>query len=342
MKATIKEVARLANVSVATVSNVLNQTKRVSPETVKRVEDAVKKLNYQINPLARNFRKGESKLIGFVVCDLSNYFFQDIALGLEKRLSRYGYRPILIDSKENKLTEIENVRNLLAGSIDAFIIAPTTEDCSYLKLMLEQNPVPVVFVDRKPVGYESDLVLSSNEQGGYDAVMHLISRGHKDIAFIGSRFDSTMVERAAGYKRALVESGIPVNANYIRYGEGLSLPHKELRYGSIYQHTLDLVTNYPVTALFVGNNMATIGAYSCLKEHKIRVPEDLAFITFDDSFWLTLTTPAISAIAQQPEKIGDLAGKMVYQRLCDVKNKVNRESQLVRIDTMLVARTSSM
>ncbi len=341
MKATIKEVARLANVSVATVSNVLNQTKRVSPETVKRVEDAVKKLNYQINPLARNFRKGESKLIGFVVCDLSNYFFQDIALGLEKRLSRYGYRPILIDSKENKLTEIENVRNLLAGSIDAFIIAPTTEDCSYLKLMLEQNPVPVVFVDRKPVGYESDLVLSSNEQGGYDAVMHLISRGHKDIAFIGSRFDSTMVERSAGYKRALVESGIPVNANYIRYGEGLSLPHKELRYGtSISTHW----TSSPISCHcpFCRNNMATIGAYSCLKEHKIRVPEDLAFITFDDSFWLTLTTPAISAIAQQPEKIGDLAGKMVYQRLCDVKNKVNRESQLVRIDTMLVARTSSM
>lgn len=342
MKATIKEVARLANVSVATVSNVLNQTKRVAPETAKRVEEAVKKLNYQINPLARNFRKGESKLIGFVVCDLSNYFFQDIALGLEKRLSRYGYRPILIDSKEDKLTEIENVRNLLAGSIDALVIAPSTEDCSYLNLMLEQNPVPVVFVDRKPLGYESDLVLSSNEQGAYDAVMHLISKGHTQIAFIGSRYDSTMVERAAGYKRALVEAGLPVNANYIRYGEGLALPYKELRYGSIYQHTLDLVTNYPVTALFVGNNMATIGAYACLTERKIRIPEDLAFITFDDSFWLTLTNPTISAVAQQPEMIGDIAGKMIYQRLLDVKSKVDREPQLVRVDTMLVARASSM
>ncbi len=340
MKSSIKEVAYLAGVSVATVSYVLNGTKKVRKETEKRVMDAVQKLHYQVNPLARNLRKGESKLIGFVVCDLSNYFFQDIYLGLEKRLAEYGYRALMIDSKEDKNTEIENVRNLLASSVDALIIAPTTEDCSYLKLMLAQNPIPVVFVDRKPIGFESDLVLSANEEGGYEATKHLISRGHREIAFVGSRFDSTMGERLNGYRRALREEGIPVNANYIRFGESISVSQRDLRYGAIYKHTLDLITNYKITAIFSGNNLATIGAFSCLMKLGIKVPNDIAFITFDDSFWLTMTTPALSAIAQNPDLIGDNAGKMIYERLIDSRNDISRTNELVRIPTQLIVRDS--
>ncbi len=340
MKSSIKEVAYLAGVSVATVSYVLNGTKKVRKETEKRVMDAVQKLHYQVNPLARNLRKGESKLIGFVVCDLSNYFFQDIYLGLEKRLSEYGYRALMIDSKEDKNTEIENVRNLLASSVDALIIAPTTEDCSYLKLMLAHNPIPVVFVDRKPIGFESDLVLSANEEGGYEATKHLISRGHREIAFVGSRFDSTMGERLNGYRRALREEGIPVNANYIRFGESISVSQRDLRYGAIYKHTMDLLTNYKITAIFSGNNLATIGAFSCLMKLGIKVPDDIAFITFDDSFWLTMTTPALSAIAQNPDLIGDNAGKMIYERLIDSRNDISRTNELVRIPTQLIVRDS--
>lgn len=340
MKSSIKEVAHLAGVSVATVSYVLNGTKRVRPETEKRVMDAVQKLNYQVNPLARNFRKGESKLVGFVVCDLSNYFFQDIYLGVEKRLAQYGYRAILIDSKEDKNIEMENVQNLLASSVDALIIAPTTEDCSYLKLMLTNNPIPVVFVDRKPTGFESDIVLSTNEQGGYEATQYLISKGHQHIAFIGSRYDSTMAERSEGYKRAIRESGLAINANYIRYGDSISVSQRDLRHGSIYKHTLDLITHYPITAIFSGNNLATVGSFSCLMERNIKIPNEIAFITFDDSFWLTLTKPNLSAIAQNPDQIGDIAGKMVYERLTDAHKSINRPYQMVRIPTQLIARNS--
>lgn len=340
MKSSIKEVAHLAGVSVATVSYVLNGTKHVRPETEKRVMDAVKKLNYQINPLARNFRKGESKLIGFVVCDLSNYFFQDVALGLEKRLARYGYRPILIDSKESKNIEMENVRNLLASSVDGFIIAPTTEDCSYLKLMLANHPIPVAFVDRKPLGFESDLVLSENEEGAYQAVKFLISKGHREIGFVGSRLDSTMGERAEGYRKALREAGISVNANLIRFGDNLSLSQKELRHGTIYRHTLDLIEHHHITALLSGNNLATAGAFSYIMESKISVPDELAFITFDDSFWLTMTTPSLSAVAQDPDMIGDIAGKMIYERLMDNRNDVERPYQMVRVSTQMIIRGS--
>ncbi|WP_422479125.1 LacI family DNA-binding transcriptional regulator [Pleomorphochaeta sp. DL1XJH-081] len=340
MKSSIKEVAHLAGVSVATVSYVLNGTKHVRPETEKRVMDAVKKLNYQINPLARNFRKGESKLIGFVVCDLSNYFFQDVALGLEKRLARYGYRPILIDSKEDKNIEMENVRNLLASSVDGLIIAPTTEDCSYLNLLLANHSIPVAFVDRKPTGYDSDLVLSANVDGAYEAVKYLIAKGHRKIAFVGSRLDSTMDERAEGFRKALREAGIPVNANFIRFGDNLSLSPKELRHGAIYRHTLDLVTNHGITALLSGNNLATTGAFSCLMEMKVKIPQELAFITFDDSFWLTMTTPSLSAVAQDPDNIGEIAGRMIYERLMAARNNVQRPNQMVRVQTQLIIRGS--
>ncbi len=340
MKSSIKEVAHLAGVSIATVSYVLNGTKRVRPETEQRVMDAVQKLQYQINPLARNFRKGESKLIGFVVCDLSNFFFQEIALGLEQCLTQYGYRPILIDSKEDKQIEMENIRNLLASSVDGLIIAPTSEDCSYLKLMLANHPVPVVYVDRKTIGYDSDLVLSANEEGGYQAVKNLISKGHREIAFVGSRLDSTMVERSDGYRRALQEAGIPVNANYIRYGDSISVPQRNLRYGAIYKHTLDLLTNYKITAIFSGNNLATVGAFNCLMELNIKIPEDVAFITFDDSFWLTLTTPSLSAIAQKPEEIGQVAGKMMYERIMNKRKNISKPFQRKRIPTQIILRGS--
>ncbi len=339
MKSSIKEVAHLAQVSIATVSYVLNGTKRVKPETEKRVMDAVKKLNYQVNPLARNLRKGESKLVGFVVSDFGNYFFQDIARGLEGMLAAAGYRLILIDSKEQKEIEIENVKNMIAQAVDALVIAPTTADCSYLSLLLANNEVPIIFVDRRPEGFESDIVLSTNEQGSYEAVKALTDRGHTNIAFMGSRRDSTMLERLHGYTRALEDAQIPINANYIRFGNHESVSQRTLRHGVMYHHTFDLLSNHNITAIFSGNNMATVGVFSCIKETNLKVPEDLAFITFDDSFWLTMTSPAIAAVAQNPEEMGKVAGNLVIERLRRGHDE-EYSHQEIRIATRLIIRGS--
>jgi len=340
MKSSIKEVAHLAGVSIATVSYVLNGTKKVRPETEQKVLDAVKKLNYHVNPLARNLRKGESKLVGFVVSDLSNSFFQDIALGLETQLAKEGYRFILMDSKEQKETEIENIKNLIAGAVDALVIAPTSEDCSYLQFLLSNNPIPVTFIDRRPEGYDTDVVLATNEQGSYDAVKVLTDRGHTQIAFLGSRNDSTMKERLNGYRRALIDAGISINANYIRFGNHESVSQRSLRHGVMYHHTFDLISNYNITAIFSGNNLATVGVFSCIKETNLKVPQDIAFITFDDSFWLTMTTPAIAAIAQNPEEMGRVAGKLVLDRLLANKQHLENAFQEVRIPTQFILRGS--
>lgn len=339
MKSSIKEVARLAGVSVATVSHVLNNTKNVRPATRQRVEEAVGKLNYQINPIARNLRKGESKMIGFVVSNLSNYFFSDIARSLEDSLLKKGYRPVLIDSKEDKNIEIENVKNLLASSVDGLVIAPTTEEFSYLNHVMGRKKVPVVFVDRRPVGYEGDLVMAANEQGSYNAVKHLTSIGHRRIACVGSRFDSTMKERIDGYRRAIDEAGIPVDENLIKMGDKLSVSPHELRHGTSYKQTKELLLNSDVTAVFAGNTLACIGAFTCIRELGRKVPEEVAFITFDDSFWITMTTPALSAVAQNPVKIGTAAGEIICARL-DPEQEQPSTFLHVRIPTKLILRES--
>ncbi|HKM06821.1 MAG TPA: LacI family DNA-binding transcriptional regulator [Sphaerochaeta sp.] len=340
MKSTIKEVAHLAGVSIATVSYVLNGTKRVRPETEQRVMDAVTKLNYHVNPLARNLRKGESKLIGFVVNDLSNNFFHEIALGLENQLTQQGYRLIMMNSKEQKSIEIENVKNLIAGAADALVITPTTSDCSYLRILLENNPIPVIFVDRRPEGFESDVILATNEQGAYEAVKALTDKGHTNIAFFGSRQDSTMLERLDGYKKALEEAGIGLNANFIRFGSYDSVSQRALRHGVIYHHAMELLTNYDITAIFSGNNLATLGVFSYIKEANIQVPKDVAFITFDDSSWLTMTTPTLSAVAQNPEKMGHVAANLILERLSEPQDAEKKTFQIVRISTQLILRGS--
>ncbi len=340
MKSTIKEVAHLAGVSIATVSYVLNGTKKVRSETEQKVMDAVTKLNYHVNPLARNLRKGESKLIGFVVSDLSNNFFQEIALGLENQLTKVGYRLIIMNSKEQKEIEIENVKNLIAGAADALVIAPTTPDCSYLRFLLDNNPIPVIFVDRRPEGFESDVVLATNEQGAYDAVKALTDKGHTNIAFFGSRQDSTMMERLDGYKKALEEAGVSFNANFIRFGNFDSVSQRSLRHGVMYHQAMDLLSNYDITAIFSGNNLATLGVFSYIKEANIQVPKDVSFITFDDSSWLTMTTPTLAAIAQNPEKMGRVAAKLVLERIVEPVSTEKKSYQIVRISTQLILRGS--
>ncbi len=338
MQASIKEVARLAGVSVATVSNVLNKTKNVRPETEKRVMDAVQKLDYQINPLARNLRRGESKIVGYIVSDLSNYYFLDLARGMEAGLREEGYHFLIMDSKEDKMLEIENIKHLLSRFVDGFIIAPTDEDCSMLHNLIRTD-IPIVFVDRNPSNYDGDVVLSTNFKGAYDGVKHLINEGHHKIAFLGSRFDSTMGERISGYKQALIDNGIPVNESFIRYGHGYSISAANQRHGYSYYQMEDLLENTDITSVLLGNNISSIGAITYLREKAVSIPDRVAVLTYDDSYWLTMTTPAISAIAQAPEKMGQEAADLLLKRLRGIG--VNELPYVhERIPTELIIRES--
>jgi LacI family transcriptional regulator len=317
-RATMKDVAEKAGVSVTSVSHALNGTRFVSPEKIRRIEQAVRDLRFKPNPIARNLRSGKSMLVGFLVSNMANYFYVNIAKGIEKTLSPCGYRLVLIDSAENKNKEMENVESLYLRGVDGLIIAPTDSDCAYLKRMVRAG-FPVVFVDRQPVNFNADTILLANEEAAYRATKYFISQKFDPIGFLTfcygrSGIDQTMRERIDGYARALKEAGIPVRGEAIKTAPGGPSVMNDLQYTESYRLMEELL-RIPVRAVLCGNSLAAIGAYSCVKDRGIGIPDEVSIITFDDDIWLRLTTPQLSSVAQPAESFGVLAAERLIARL---------------------------
>ncbi len=331
----MKDVAQRANVSVSTVSHVINKTRKVNPETTEKVLQAITDLNYNVNPVARTLRSGSSKLIGVVVSNLSNSFFMDIALSIDKVLKSEGYYLIYINSNEDKEIERENIERLMMQNVDGLIIAPVGQDCSYLESLV-RNRCPCVFFDRIPEGYAGDCIMSMNYEGAFKGAEILIGKGHRNIGFIGSHLDGTMKERIDGFKGALKKHGIPVDNDLITTGSGGSQLLNDLKSGDGNRLARYLVEEKKVTAFLCGNELAAVGAVSYLLENNYKFPEDVAVVTFDNAFWLSMTSPAITAVNQDRELIGKTAAKVLLDRIHEVDMPVKE----YRIPTNLIVRSS--
>ena len=331
----MKDVARLANVSTATVSHVINKTRNVNPETEKKVLKAINDLNYNVNPVARNLRSGSSKIIGYVVSNLANYFFMDIALGIDAILSEHGYHLIYINSGEDPVKERENIENLIMQNVDGLIIAPLGRDCSYMKEIVGDK-CPCIFFDRKPEHCEWDSILSTNSKGAFDGTEYLIKRGYKKIGFVGSRSDVTMKERISGYTSALTKHGITVDEDLIKSGSGRPRSMYDQKRGDAYYLAESLIREQKADAILCGNALATVGVMTYLKDNAYRIPEDVGVISFDDDFWMTMGTPQISAVIQDKAAIGATAAEVMLERINGSKKPV----QEYRIPTDIILRES--
>ena len=330
MKATMRDVAREAGVSTATISHVINNTRFVEKETKNKVLRVMKKLSYYPNSAAQSLRSKKTKVIGLIVPDISNFFFTNMIKGIENTLKKYGYTLILSDSDENLEIEKEQIKVFNAKSVDGLIVAPASGDHSFLKKLLNRNS-PIVFVDRKPQGYcPGDCILVDNVKGAYNAVSLLIKKGHSKIGVItGLSGLTTSVERIMGYKTALVDYGIKIDQNLIKMGDG--------KYDSGYKLMKELLLNSNITALFVVNNLMTIGAIQLLKEKHIKVPDELAIIGFDDYKWASITSPPLSVVKQPSSRIGEKASELLIRR---IKKEETGDYKEYRLHTELVIRES--
>ncbi len=331
MGVSIKDVAQLANVSTSTVSHVINKTRNVNPDTEAKVLLAIKKLNYNVNPLARTLRSGNSKLIGYVVAHLSS-FFLDIGLKMEEILEKEGYKLIYLNSNEDKNKEKENIQRLVMQNIDGLIIAPVDSECSYMNQVINHR-CPCVFLDRQPFGYQSDFVMSTNIKGAYEGTKILLNKGYKKIGFIGSHNDKTMNERLEGFQKAIMESGIILNQNYVKISNNHNLSLKELKYGDCYSNTKELIEKNNIEALFCSTDITSISVLQYLKDNNLNVPNDIDIVCFDDPVWLTLTYPSICAIEQDWSKIGYTVSKTLLSRIINNNNEPYKE---IRIPTKLL------
>ena len=306
---TLKDVAKAAGVSSATVSRYLTGHARLSDETRADVERAIRELNYRPNRVARRLQAtgGRSGLLGLVIPDMRNPFFTDIGHGVEDAVRQHGYTVILGHSNDSAEREARYLDLFHAEHVDG-IVLPTVRSARATIDDLSRGDIPVVCVDRKTAA-EVDTVISDNVQGARLATEHLLALGHRRIGFVGGLPGiSTTQERLAGYREALAAAGVPFRAELTADGDSRQDGGRE-RAGRL----LDLAD--PPTALLGGNNLTTLGALQAIRERKLRIPDDVAIVGYDDMPWASAFNPPLTAIDQSGYEMGQHAAALLMRRI---------------------------
>ena len=316
--ANIQEVAKRAGVSISTVSRVLNGTARVNENVKERVLAAIEELDYRPSRAARSLRANHSTIIGLLISDIQNLFFMDLIKGVEDIAQRSGYSVLLCNSDENPQREHQNLDVLYDERVAGLIIVPTREQLRDLERFLERN-IPIVAVDRRIKGKHIDAVLVDNIRGAQEAVAHLIANGYRRIgAITGPKTITTGYERLVGYRQALEEAGIAHDPQLEKLGF--------FREASGRQATNELLTLHPrVEALFVGNNLMTMGALDALHAHGLRVPDDMALIGYDAMPWAALGSISLTTVTQPAYELVTTAALRLFQRLQDPGTQARQE-----------------
>jgi LacI family transcriptional regulator len=306
--ATIQDVARRAAVSIATVSRVLNGNTTVNPAMAERVRAAAEALQFRPSHAARALRTNRSAIIGLLISDIRNPFFTTLIRGVEDVAQRNGYSLILCNSDEDPRKERQYVAVLCAEQVAGAIVVPTRERQPAMQLFREHH-IPVVAVDRRLADRHVDAVLVDNVRGAREAVGHLIANGYRRIGLItGPTTTTTGRERLDGYRQALQAAGIPYDPALERCGSFTEDSGKLLA-----SELLDLPSS--VEALFVTNNLLTLGALEALFARALRVPDDVAVVCFDEMPWAALSTVSLTTVTQPVYDLGSTAATRLFQRL---------------------------
>jgi LacI family transcriptional regulator len=302
----IKDVASAAGVSPATVSRVLNGNNAVSADRAARVLEVAAELGYQPHGPARALRQQRSRLWAVIVSDIQNPFFTTMVRAIEDVGRAEGHRVVLCNSDEDPAREASYIEVAVAERMGGVVIAPASDRSSRVDALLERQ-IPVVTVDRRiRHGRELvDSVMVDNRAGAVAATEHLLSAGAKRVACItGPARASTAAERLIGYRAALRKAEREHPTELVR--------HADFRHEGGYAATLDLLrSRRRPDALFVTNNLMTLGALQAIADLGLRVPDDVAIVGFDDAPWATLTTPPLSVVAQPTLEIGREAARLL-------------------------------
>lgn len=304
-KVSIRDVARHAGVSTATVSHVINNTRYVKEETRNMVEKSIRELRYRPDAAARSFKTGKRNLVAFVVPDISNAFFATLIEEVETVISKEGLKLLVINTKETKEREADNLRLLSSGLVDGFILASTMENYSEIADIIPKA-LPVILVDRSLPGAPYDSVTVANYQAVYNGVEYLIRKGHKNIGFItGIPRISTTAERLEAYKDAMEKHQL-YSDSLVCIGTSMS---------TLVSENLDTLLARNCTALMISNNLMAIEAMMLLNQKGIRAHKDIELIGYKDSEQAQYGLQHMSLICQPVVELGRSAGLQLLERL---------------------------
>lgn len=327
--ATIHDVARIAGVSITTVSRVLNGVAEVRAETEERVRRAAAELNFRPNALARGLITRQTSTIGLVVPDITNPGFPVIARGAEIEAHERGYSLILCNSDGDVRKESQQINLLLQKQVDGILLAGTGSPEEEADI-LRNIRTPVVLVSREG-SPDFSAVVADTEHGAYLAARRLLELGHRSIAFIaGPEEIVTTRLRYAGYRRALLEAGTEVDPSRVSY-----LTYD--RQGGYKATQYLLRSNQPrPQAIFAGNDLMAVGAIQALAEAGYRVPQDVAVVGFGDMEIASLVSPTLTTVAMPFFRMGKTATRLLLDQ---IDKKASRPRRIV-LGVHLVPRQS--
>lgn len=339
---TIKDVANLAGVSTATAGRVLGRYGNVSHKTAKAVLEAAQKLNYTPNAIAQSMKKKNTKTIGLIIANICNPYFSSIAKATEEYMSKHGYNVIICNTDEDLDREITYIKTLYEKRVDGLMIASALKGNEKTAAELERiynGSIPTLIIDREISGLSLPTVTSDNFGGAYDATSHLIRLGHKRIGVIGTTI-STLYQRVEGYKKALEDNGIPYR-EYLIANKGV--PH--IQAGDVKEGkdvALQMLTapDKRPTAILALNNLLTFGALQAIHELGLKIPDDIAFIGWDDFELATVMNPPVTVVKQLNDNLATIASNWLLQMIHEPETPAQTDNRKIVLATQLIVRGS--
>ena len=308
--ANMNDIAKMARVSLGTVSNVLNNSAVVRDSLRKRVLDAVKATGYQPSQLARGLRRVKTNVIGMIIPDITNPFFPAVVRGAEDVAFSNGHRLILCNTDNDHSKELVHLNELRTYLPAGLIVIPSNfSDLTAQAESYRQSGTGVVCIDRLPKDWSGDTVTVDNEGGAYNATRYLIRMQHTRLAVItGPMHLTNAKQRLGGFKRALKEANLHIAPDYVQ--------KTTFDKQGGYSKTLVLLRLIPrPTAIFAGNDMIALGALLAIREAGLRCPQDISIMGFDDLDLAEMTNPALSSVSQSGYQLGTTAARILLDRI---------------------------
>ncbi len=318
-RVTMREIADRAQVSLGTVSHVVNGTATVRPKLKARVMEAIRSLGFQPSALAQGLRQNRIRMLGMIVPDITNPFFPAVVRGAEDVAFRDSYRLVLCNTDNDPAKEALYVRELRSYRAAGLLIIPAAGSDVVSELgEIPQESQPVVCVDRCPEGWKGDGVVTDGETGAYDAPRYLIEFHHRELAVItGPSEVPNSIQRLRGFQRAVDEAGIKIRAEFIQAAA--------FDTSSGYQAGKRLLSMTPhPTAIFACNDMMALGVLHALQELGLRCPEDVSLVGFDNLEFCEYTRPALTSVYQPGYEMGAAAARLLLNRIAGSQDPPQR------------------
>lgn len=325
--ATIKDVAKVAGVSHATVSRVINNSAKVADDKRQRILDAMDRLGYVPNMTARSLAGGRTKVIGLLVPEIGNGYTGTIIEGIDAELSAHDYDMMLHTTHHRKVKEPIYVQSLMQGMAEGLLLLLPIDPSAYLE-GLRRKKFPYVVIDHQGFDNFSPTVGATNRQGVYDGITYLIELGHRRIGFVsGPDNISCSMERLAGYRAALSDHFVPDDDQLIVPGD-----HTQLGGYKACVELLDL--EKPPSAIFAANDISAFGVIDAARARGMHIPDDISIMGFDDIPQAGRMTPALTTVRQPLFEMGRQAAKMLFAYIEEPEGPTQR----LQLSTELVIR----